>query len=145
MSNKLVLYPKGRNHFKFMPGKDRELPEDEKEQIELCESVYNNLIEYGSIIYTKSRKGSYMINALKMGELYYIVVCIRNEFGTYNNIIYELTNENDALVISKFIGKNIRTTMKDYKKQILDAWKYRKEVEHIEKGQISESSNHEEN
>lgn len=118
--NKLVLNPKARNHFKFIPKKERVLPEDEKEQIKLVESIYDDLVKNGKVLYVKSKAGSHSIRCVKLDD-YYIVVSLMNEFKTYNNTIYELTSENDALNISKFIAKNIATMMADYKKQILDA------------------------
>ena len=119
--NKLVIDKHGRNHFKFYPCKERELPSDEKEQIEMVEELYDSLVDEGYIIFTKSKKGNYLINCVKLGDKCYIVVCLKNEFNTFNNSIYEVNNENDAIAITKFIGKNIGQTMRDYKKQILDA------------------------
>ena len=119
--NKLVLNPKARNHFKFMAA--REMPESEKEQIELIESIYDDLVNDGVVIFTKSKAGAYSIRCVKLEPYWYIVVSLRNEFETYNNSIYECKSENDAIAISKMIGKNIRTIMNDYKKQILDAKK----------------------
>lgn len=121
--NKLVIDPHGRNHFKFMPYKDRVLPESEKEQLIMIENLYNDLVKNGVIIYTKSKKGSFTIKCVKHTEFYYIVICMKNEFGTYNNVIHEIKSENDAMAICKMIGKNITTIMNDYKKQILDAKK----------------------
>lgn len=123
MKNKLVLNPHGRNHFKFQPMQGRQIPEDEKEQIELVEKLYDDLLKDGVIIYERIKTGSYSIKSLELNDEYFIVVCIRNEFETYNNTIYEIPNKNDCIAIAKFIGKNINTTMKDYKKQILDAKK----------------------
>lgn len=138
--NKLVLNPHGRNHFKFFPDKNREIPVDEKEQIELVESIYNDLVEKGKILYTKTKSGSHCINSVKLENEYFIVVSIRNEFRTYNNTIYEISNENDAIVIGKFIGKNIKTTMADYKKQILDAKKM-----HVERKEEEQNDKEKEN
>jgi len=141
--NKLVIDPHGRNHFRFMPDKDRVLPESEKEQIEMVEKLYNELVVGGVIIYTKVKSGSYSIRAIRYNAMYYIVVCIKNEFKTYNNTIYELKFENDALAICKLIGKNILTMMSDYKKQILDAKKMhvvRKEDTNEEGRDASESN-----
>ena len=132
--NKLVLNPKARNHFKFMPSKNRALPESEKEQLELIESIYNNLVNDGVVTYVKSKAGSYSIRCVKLEPYWYIVVSLKNEFKTYNNSIYECTNETDAMAICKLIGKNITTMMNDYKQQILDAKKMvvRKEVDKVE-------------
>ena len=141
--NKLVIDPHGRNHFKFIPVKERELPENEADQIKMVESIYNDLVKRGEVIYVKSRSGSHSIRCVRLNKLYYIVVCMKNEFGTYNNVIYEMPNKNDAVAISVFIGKNIKTMMADYKKQILDA----KEmvVRKKDETKISESNNQEEN
>lgn len=124
MKNKLVIDPHGRNHFKFFPNKSKEeewLKMSEKDQIISVEKIYNELVEKGEIVYEKIKKGSHTIKCVKLNEFYYIVVCIVNEFKTFNNLIYEINNKNDALTISKFIAKNIRVMMSDYKKQILDA------------------------
>lgn len=124
MKNKLVIDPHGRNHFKFFPNKSKEeewLKMSEKDQIISVEKIYNELVEKGEIVYKKVKKGSHTIKCVKLNEFYYIVVCIVNEFKTFNNLIYEINNKNDALTISKFIAKNIRVMMSDYKKQILDA------------------------
>lgn len=124
MKNKLVIDPHGRNHFKFFPNKSKEeewLKMSEKDQIISVEKIYNELVEKGEIVYEKVKKGSHTIKCVKLNEFYYIVVCIVNEFKTFNNLIYEINNKNDALTISKFIAKNIRVMMSDYKKQILDA------------------------
>ena len=121
--NKLVLNPDDRNHIKFMPGKNRAIPETEEEQLKLVEDVYNALVEKGTVLYEKIKKGSHSIVTVKLEDSYFIVVSIKNEFKTYNNIIYETYSENDAIAISKFIGKNINRTMHDYKQQILDAKK----------------------
>ena len=127
-TNKLVINPHGRNHFKYMPLNLDEWPTDEGEQIKKVEATYKELCKSGEVIYTKSKSGNYSIRCVKLGDMYYIVVCMKNEFKSYNNVIYEIKSQNDALAICKFIGKNIQTTMSDYKKQILDAWKYRKEA-----------------
>lgn len=133
MKNKLVLNPHGRNHFKFIPALKKvdddkyepifDIPGDEKEQIKMIEKLYKDLLEEGVILYEKVRKGSHSIKCVKLGDVFYVVVCIRNNMETYNNVIHQIVNQNDAIAISKFIGKNIRTTMSDYKKQILDARK----------------------
>lgn len=118
---KILLNPEGRNHIKFMASPEREMPEDEGEQIETVENIYNSLCEYGEIKYEKIKSGNYAIKVVKLGGTFYDVVSLRNEFGTYNSTIYEMTNENDAMAIAKFIGKNIQTLMKAYKQQVLDA------------------------
>lgn len=120
--NKLVLNPKARNHFKFMAV--REMPESEKEQLELIESIYDDLVNDGVVTYVKSKTGNYSIRCVKLEPYWYIVVSLKNEFDTYNNSIYECKSENDAMAICKVIGKNINTIMRDYKKQILDAKKF---------------------
>ena len=146
VKNKLVIDPHGRNHFKFFPNKVKEeewLKLSEKEQIETVEKVYKQLLKEGEIIYEKVKKGSHSIKCIKLEDFYYIVVCIVNEFKTYNNSIYEIKSENDAIAISKFIANNIRTTMSDYKKQILDAKKMvveRKENEDSERNKNDENN-----
>lgn len=121
--NKLVIDPHGRNHFKFMPDNLEGWPEDPGEQLKKIESIYNDLVEKGDILYTKIKKGSYTIRCVKLGDMCYIVVCMKNEFNTYNNIIYEMKSESDALAICKMTGKNILTLMSDYKKMMLEAKK----------------------
>jgi len=130
--NKLVLNPKARNHFKFMAA--RKMPESEKEQLELIESIYDDLVNDGVVTYVKSKAGNYSIRCVKLEPYWYIVVSLCNEFKTYNNSIYECESENDAMAICKVIGKNIKTIMSDYKKQILDAKKFvvRKEEDKVE-------------
>lgn len=119
--NKLVLNPKARNHFKFYPVKERELPENEADQIKLVEKLYEDLVNKGIILYTKSKSGNYSIRCVQLDSKYYIILSMKNEFGTYNNTIFENNLKNDALAISVFIGKNIKQMMSDYKQQILDA------------------------
>lgn len=141
--NKLVIDPHGRNHFKFMPADLEGWPENEGEQLKKIERIYKDLVENGEIIFTASKKGAYSIKCVEL-KLYYIVVCIKNEFKTFNNIIYEIKSKNDALAISKFVAKNIKTTMADYKTQILDANKMhviRKEGQDEEGRNTSESDN----
>lgn len=139
--NKLVLNSKGRNHFRFLPCKDRELPKDEKDQIKLVESIYNDLVNKGIVIYTKSKAGSFSIKAVELDKKYFIVVCLRNEMETYNNTIYEISNKNDCIAISTFIGKNIYTMMSDYKQQILDAKKMIVRKEDKDEGNIIKGIN----
>lgn len=132
--NKLVLEPEERHHIRFLPLKTREIPVDEADQIRLTESIYNNLVENGEILYQRTKQKSHSIYSVKLNNEYFIIVCIKNEFGTYNDTIYELSNENDCIALAKFTSKNIRTIMNDYKKQILDANKMHVERKEEENG-----------
>lgn len=121
--NKLVINPHGRNHFKFWPYNVDEWPTDEGEQIRKIEQLYNKMTLDGIILYEKVRRGSHAIRCVELEGMYYIVVCMKNEFKTYNNVIYEFKSKNDAIKVSQLIGKNILTMMSDYKKMMLDASK----------------------
>lgn len=132
--NKLLLNPKARNHIKYQPLSLDNIPEDESEQIKMVEDLYDELVDKGVILYEKVKIGSHSIKTVRLDERYFIVTSLRNEFGTYNNRIDEIKNRNDAVAVATFIGKNIRTTMKDYKKQILDAKKMVVRKEDIDEG-----------
>lgn len=119
--NKLVLNPKGRNHIRYMALSTTVMPESEKEQLNMVEAIYNALCQYGVIIYERVRSGNYSVKAVEHCGDYYVIISLRNEFNTYNNTIYEISSKDDAINIAKFVGKNMRTIMKDYKKQVLDA------------------------
>ena len=129
--NKLVLNPKGRNHFKILPFGDivNTAPTDNGELIKWGEKLYNEL-EYSTNAINCFRKVNsgkgYMITVWQLEEKCYLIVSLRNEFSTYNNSIYVGTGESqkqDFINIAKFLSENLNSLSKDYKKQILDARK----------------------
>jgi uncharacterized HAD superfamily protein len=126
--NKLLLNNNARNHIKFLPlNNSVEIPETEKERILWCESRFNELSNADNIIrhftYKNGKKG-YSIGVWEYNGLYYLIQCIKNEFGTYNDVIYIEKNKDDLIAIAKFLQKNIITIMSDYKEQILEAKEY---------------------
>ena len=139
--NKLVIDPHGRNHFKFWPYSLENWPEDEGEQLRKIEKLYNKMVTDGVILYEKVKRGSHTIRCVELDDMYYIIICMRNEFKTYNNVIYEFKSKNDALQISKLTGKNILTLMSDYKKMMLDA---KKEIENKNINIVRKEENDEE-
>jgi len=128
MKNKIVLNPNSRNHIRYLPLKTTPIPTDEGEQIKLAEKLYDNLCEYGEIKYQKVKTGYSSIYVVAYNNLFYVVLSLRNEFGTYNNTMYELGTENDALVIAKFIGKHINACMQDYRSLMRGAWKHKVKI-----------------
>ena len=131
--NKLVIDPHGRNHFRFIPTVSLDdWPEDEKERLKKIEAIYKDLIKNGEIIFAASKRGSHSIKCVRLNNLSYIVICLRNNDYTvingkktiiYNNSIYEMASDKDALNICKFIAKNNEATMSDYKDLMEEASK----------------------
>lgn len=123
--NKLLLNQSARNHIKFFPMKDTidDLPETEADRIRWCRKEYyklqNSTDAKRLVIYKK--RGNYQISVWELDGLYYLVQCLRNEFKTYNTIIYISKYKEDMLSIAKFLQENIDQIMQDYKDQILDA------------------------
>ena len=129
--NKLVLNPKGRNHFKILPFGDivNAAPTDNGELIKWGEKLYNEL-EYSINAINCFRKVNsakgHMLSVWQLEDKCYLIISLRNEFGTYNNCMYIGTGEpqkQDFINIAKFLTENLNTLSKDYKKQILDAKK----------------------
>ena len=126
--NKLLLNQKARNHIKVFPlYKGAEIPENEGDQIRWAESRFNELQQSDEakrlFIYKNAKKGI-LVSVWELNNLYYLVQCIRNEFKTYNTIIYINNEREDTINIAKFIQANAINIMADYKQQILDARDY---------------------
>lgn len=125
--NKLLLNCRSRNHIRFLPAKegmDLGIPTDDADKIKWCEDRFNQLQHRNDItrlcFYSHTKKG-YLITVYEMDNLYYLVLCIRNEFRTYNTTIYIDTEKEQLIGIAKFLDKNNSQIMKDYKNQILEA------------------------
>ena len=123
--NKLLLNQSARNHIKIFPMKDTisDLPESEADRIRWCEAEFKRLQRSPDAkrLYIFKKRGNYLISVWEMDDKYYLVQCLRNEFKTYNTIIYISKFKDDMLNIAKFLQVNIDTIMSDYKSQILDA------------------------
>lgn len=127
MKSKLLLNEKARNHIKIMPLTDVVLPEDEGDKIRWCEAQYNLLLNSNDakrLYYYKNVRSGILIAVWELNDLYYIIQSIRNEFKTYNNVIYIHNEKNDCINIAKFLRTNMTEIMADYKQQILDAKDY---------------------
>lgn len=124
--NKLLLNNSARNHIRFFPMKDTisNLPESEKDRILWCKEEFKKLQHSDTakrlVIYKHRLKG-YLISVWEMDGLYYLIVCLRNEFKTFNDTIYISKDKDDMLSIAKFLQQNVDQIMKDYKNQILEA------------------------
>lgn len=132
MKNKLLLNNNSRNHIKFMPlVKNMKLPEDEGEQIKWAKETFERLENDENaqkLWHFSSRKKGVLVSVWK-SDYYYIIVSLRNEFDTYNNIIYISESENDSIALSKFLSQNYTEITKSYKEQILEAGEdYKKQV-----------------
>lgn len=107
-----------------MPGIFDDIPTDPGEQIKWCAAKFKELQESGSAkrlsLHRNKAKG-YQITVWELNGLYYLIQCIRNEFGTFNDTVYISRDGQDMLNIAKFLKENIETIMADYKAQILDA------------------------
>lgn len=124
MANKLLLNNKARNHIKVLPLKDFVAPEDEGERIKWCEKTFEDLKnseDAKRLLLSKDRKKGILIAVWQLNDVFYLIQSMRNEFSSYNNVIYLTKNKDDATNIAKFLIQNHRTIMNDYKKQILDA------------------------
>lgn len=130
--NKILLNNNARNHIRFFPASDKiKIPENEGEQIEWAKETFDRLSNDPTaeeIWHASNRKKGYLISVWKL-DFYYIVVSLRNEFGTYNTTIYINDSENDSLATAKFLGQNYSEITKSYKAQILEAGEdYNKQV-----------------
>ena len=126
--NRLLINQHARNHIKIFPlYKGAEIPEDEGDQIRWAKAQFEELQQSNEaerlFIYRSNKKG-FLVSVWRLHDLYYIVQCIRNEFRTYNTIIYINNEKEDSINIAKFLQANAITIMKDYKQQILDAKDY---------------------
>ena len=117
--NKICLNINGRNHWKIMPASDSIIvPESEKEQLEWCDKIVQTLLKAPverHFFFTRQKYG-YMLCVLEYEGLYYLVHSIRNEFKSYNNVIY-ITDKNleDLINIGKMMQANIEEIMNEYK------------------------------
>ena len=125
--NKLLINERARNHIKIFPveeGVFDDIPTDEGEKIRWCESQYKRLqssIDAKRIFIDKHRGKGYLVSVWELDGRYYLIQCIRNEFKTFNTVIYVSKNKSDMLNIAKFLKQNVDQIMKDYKEQILEA------------------------
>lgn len=126
--NKLLLNNSARNHIRFFPMKDAidNLPESEADRILWCEAEFKRLQSSSDakrLSIFKNKNRGYLISVWEMGERYYLIQSLKNEFGTYNNTIYISKYKDDMVSIAQFLKQNIETIMDDYRNQILDARK----------------------
>ena len=124
--NKLLLNNNARNHIKIFPMRDtiKDLPESEADRIEWCRAEFRKLqhsSEAKRLCIYKNKSKGYLISVWELQGLYYLVQCIRNEFKTFNDVIYINDNKDDTLSIAKFLTDNINAIMADYKAQLLEA------------------------
>ena len=126
-ANKLLINERARNHIKLFPveeGVFTDIPEDEGDKIRWCEKEYNRLrnsIDAKRLFLEKNRSKGYLVSVWEMDGRYYLIQCLRNEFKTFNTIIYISKNKDDMISIAKFLKQNVDQIMKDYKDQILAA------------------------
>ena len=123
MKSKLLLNERARNHIKIMPLTDVILPEDEGDKIRWCEEQYNLLLNSDDakrLYYYKNVRSGILIAVWELNDLYYIIQSIRNEYKTYNNVIYIHNERNDCINIAKFLRNNMTEIMSSFKQQIED-------------------------
>ena len=124
--NKLLLNNSGRNHIKIFPMTSAgiELPESEADKIRWCEAEFGKLQsdpKARRLCLYKHRLKGYLVSVWELEGLYYLIICLKNEFKTFNDTIYISKDREDMLSIAKFVHQNIETIMEDYRNQILDA------------------------
>ena len=124
--NKLLLNRRARNHIRFFPMKDTisNLPESESDRIKWCEAEFKRLERNNDakrLVLHKNKAKGYLISVWQMDNLYYLILCLRNEFKTFNDTIYINSEREDTINIAKFLRDNVDQIMSDYKKQLLDA------------------------
>lgn len=124
------MKPKERHHISFFPlVKGLELP-DENEKgagIRWSEALYNRLLVEAEVLYFKSSLKSGMSYCIaKLEDLYYLVVCMENEFHTFNDTVYILKSLHDCKIIQKMLE-----SATDYKarKGIIDEYFNRRKSE----------------
>jgi hypothetical protein len=121
--NKICLNPRGRNHWKILPMPGvMKVPEGEKEQLTWADTLVKRL-KFSDVkkhFFFKEQKYGYMITVIELDGLYFLIHSIRNEFKSYNNVIY-INNKNldDLVNIGRMMQANIKTIMKDYKENML--------------------------
>lgn len=125
--NKLLLRQNARNHIKIFPMKDLfELPEDEGDKIRWCEEKFKLLQHSDNAVRTylqRNNKKGYLISVWQLGELFYLVNCIRTNTQTYVTTIYITKDGLDANSIAKFLYENVSEIMNDTKQSLLDYYK----------------------
>lgn len=123
--NKLLLSNNGRNHIKMFPlYKNPEIPEDEGEKIKWCEEKFNKLQTSDAatrLFYYKNVREGVLISVWELDNLYYLINCIRNEFGTYNDTIYINDIKLDTLASAEFLKQNAIKLMDEYKIKLIQA------------------------
>jgi hypothetical protein len=123
--NKLLISKNGRNHIRVMPMKDcMVIPKDEKEKIEFCEKVFNDLQNSDAAVrhsYYCNRKRGILTGVWELDNKIYLNYCFRTaDKGIYIDTLYVFPKDyrNDALAIEKFFRQNIHSIGEDYRKQI---------------------------
>lgn len=125
--NKLMLNDRARRHIKIFPVEDDlfdNIPSDEGEKIKWCEKEFKRLQNSNDAkrLFLDKHKGKgYLVSVWSLDGRYYLIQDIRNEFKTFNSVIYITREKDDALSIAKFLRENVNQIMKDYKDQILEA------------------------
>ena len=125
--NKLLLNQSARNHIKVFPMKNvfDDLPTEEADQIRWCEEQYKRLQQSDNakrLVIYKNRSKGYLFSVWEADGLYYMIQCIRNEFKTYNDIIYITKDGEDAKSIAKFLYDNVENIMQGMTKDLIKAW-----------------------
>ena len=122
--NKICLNIRGRNHWKILPATEEiKIPDSEKEQLIWADDIVQNLLkkDIKRHFFFTNQKYGYMIGVYEQQGYYYLIHSIKNEFKTYNNVIYiNNKNLNDLISIGKMMQDNIETIMKDYKENMLE-------------------------
>lgn len=122
--NKICLNINGRNHWKVMPASDTiAVPDTEKEQLEWCDNIVQTLLKKPIIrhFFFTQQKYGYMLCVVEYENIYYLIHSIRNEFKSYNNVIY-ISDKNleDLINIGKMIQANIEEIMSEYKSNMYE-------------------------
>lgn len=124
MNNKICLNQKARNHWKIMPATESiKVPKEERSQLKWAESLVLRLQNDSKLkrhfIYVNRGYG-YMIGVYELEDRYYLIHSIRNEFKSYNNVVYiNDRNLDDLINIGKMMQANIKTIMRDYKDNMM--------------------------
>lgn len=99
-----------------------DVPNSEYEQLLWAENLVKKL-KYSELkqhFFFAEQDYGYMITVVEMDGMFYLIHSIRNEFKSYNNVIY-INNKNldDLVNIGKMMQDNIKTIMQDYKDNML--------------------------
>lgn len=99
------------------------VPDTEKEQLEWCDNIVQNLLKKPIIrhFFFTQQKYGYMLCVVEYENIYYLIHSIRNEFKSYNNVIY-MSDKNleDLINIGKMIQTNIDEIMSEYKANVYE-------------------------